>query len=199
MEEESERISAVTSLSDSKPATVGKEADNVSNRDKELERMMKSTLKRSSTLLIEPRNVITNLSQGSAVKSLDFHPLQQVLLLVGTNMGEVMASLASDYTASINRVMWSPDGNLFGVAYSKHIVHIYSYSANDLKNNLEIEAHVGSVNDLAFFIPRKLCKVVGKIDLSSCGMQLMAQNSLFLRVMKRQCILYVGITRKIFR
>ncbi|KAL9272468.1 Topless-related protein [Drosera capensis] len=152
-----------------------------------------------------PRNAIMNLSQGSAVKSLDFHPLQQVLLLVGTNMGEVMvwelvnvrgsllkisrsgillhvqcplqASLTSDYTASINRVMWIPDGTLFGeelyscpifctvidfdqgVAYSKHIVHIYSYSANDLKNHLEIEAHVVSVSDLAFSFPSKLCVV----------------------------------------
>ncbi|GAB2300307.1 Topless- protein 4 [Dionaea muscipula] len=134
-----------------------------------------------------PRNVIMNLSQGSAVKSLDFHPLQQILLLVGTNMGEIMvwelvtrerivfknfkvwdlaacsmplqASLANDYTASVNRVMWSPDGTLFGVAYSKHIVHIYSYTANDLRNHLEIDAHAGSVNDLAFSFPNKLCIV----------------------------------------
>ncbi|KAL9251834.1 Topless-related protein [Drosera capensis] len=116
-----------------------------------------------------PRNVIMNLSQ------------------VGTNMGEILvwelvtreriafrnfkvwdlaacsmpmqASLASDYTASINRVMWSPDGSLFGVAYSKYIVHIYSFAANDLRNHLEIEAHVGSVNDLAFSFPSKLCVV----------------------------------------
>ncbi|GAB4828259.1 Topless- protein 4 [Ancistrocladus abbreviatus] len=133
-----------------------------------------------------PRNVLINLNQGSAVKSLDFHPVQQILLLVGTNMGDVMvwdlvsreriatrnfkvwelgacsmplqASLANDYTASINRVMWSPDGTLFGVAYSKHIVHIYS-GPNDLRNHLEIEAHVGSVNDLAFSDPNKLCIV----------------------------------------
>ncbi|KAL9260041.1 Topless-related protein [Drosera capensis] len=106
---------------------------------------------------------------------------------VGTNMGEILvwelvtreriafknfqvwdlaacsmpmqASLASDYTASINRVMWSPDGSLFGVAYSKYIVHIYSFTANDLRNHLEIEAHVGSVNDLAFSFPSKLCVV----------------------------------------
>ncbi|XP_008456943.1 topless-related protein 4-like isoform X1 [Cucumis melo] len=136
-----------------------------------------------------PKNVVTTLSQGSIVKSMDFHPQQQTILLVGTNVGDVMiwevggreriairnfkvwdlsacsvplqASLASDYTASINRVMWSPDGTLFGVAYSKHIVHIYSYQAGDeLRNHLEIEAHVGSVNDLAFSYPNKqLCLV----------------------------------------
>ncbi|KAK9715176.1 hypothetical protein RND81_06G147900 [Saponaria officinalis] len=136
-----------------------------------------------------PKNCIMNLNQGSSVKSLDFHPLQQNLLLVGTNMGDVMVwdlvcrertafrnfkvwelatcspplqgSFSSDYSASINRVMWSPDGTLFGVAYSKHLVHVYSYHGpNDLKNHLEIEAHVGSVNDLAFSQPSKHMAII---------------------------------------
>ncbi|XP_075509796.1 topless-related protein 4-like isoform X1 [Primulina tabacum] len=136
-----------------------------------------------------PKTMMMNLSQGSAVKSMDFHPVQQVLLLVGTNLGDVMVwelggrnrichrsfkvwdlgacsvalqtSLGNDYSASINRVMWSPEGSLFGVAYSKHIVHLYSYhGGDDLRNHLEIEAHVGSVNDLAFSFPNKqLCVV----------------------------------------
>lgn len=137
-----------------------------------------------------PRSVVMTLNLGSVVKSMDFHPAQQILLLVGTNMGDVMVyellshervavrnfkvwdlgacsmplqtSLANDYSASVNRVMWSPDGNLFGVAYSKHIVHVYSYQGSDeiLRNHLEIEAHVGSVNDLAFSYPNKqLCVV----------------------------------------
>lgn len=136
-----------------------------------------------------PKNVVMILNQGSPVKSMDFHPLQQILLLVGTNMGDVLvwdvgshsrialrnfkvwdistcsvtlqASLANDYPASVNRVMWSSDGTLFGVAYSKHVVHIYSYhGGDDIRNHLEIEAHVGSVNDLAFSYPNKqLCVV----------------------------------------
>ncbi|KAK3436776.1 hypothetical protein EUGRSUZ_C01437 [Eucalyptus grandis] len=136
-----------------------------------------------------PKNVVITLSQGSLVKSMDFHPMQQILLLVGTNMGDVVvwevdsgarialrkfkiwdlgtcsmalqASLAIDYTTSVNRVMWSPNGILFGVAYSKHMVHIYSYhGGDDIRNHLEIEAHVGSVNDLAFSNPSKqLCFV----------------------------------------
>ncbi|KAK8602143.1 hypothetical protein V6N13_058201 [Hibiscus sabdariffa] len=136
-----------------------------------------------------PKTVVMTLSQGSAVKSMDFHPVQQILLLVGTNIGDIMvwevgsgeriahkkfkvwdlstfsmplqASFANDYTVSVNRVVWSPDGALFGVAYSKHIVHIYSYhGGDDLRNRLEIEAHVGSVNDLAFSYPNKqLCVV----------------------------------------
>ncbi|KAK3436788.1 hypothetical protein EUGRSUZ_C01424 [Eucalyptus grandis] len=136
-----------------------------------------------------PRNVVITLSQGSLVKSMDFHPVQQILLLVGTNVGDVMiwevdsgariavrkfkvwdmgtcsmalqASLANDYTTSVNHVMWSPDGILFGVAYSKHMVHIYSHhGGDDIRNHLELEAHVGSVNDLAFSCPNKqLCVV----------------------------------------
>ncbi|KAL3726618.1 hypothetical protein ACJRO7_031515 [Eucalyptus globulus] len=136
-----------------------------------------------------PRNVVITLSQGSLVKSMDFHPVQQILLLVGTNMGDVMvwevssgarialrkfkiwdmgtcsmalqASLANDYISSVNRIMWSPDGFLFGVAYSKHMVHIYSYhGGDDIRNHLEIEAHVGSVNDLAFpNLNKRLCVV----------------------------------------
>ncbi|GLU09671.1 hypothetical protein SLE2022_265180 [Rubroshorea leprosula] len=139
-----------------------------------------------------PKNVVMNLSQGSAVKSMDFHPMQQILLLVGTNIGDAMvwdlgshqriaqksfkvwelsscsmplqASLANDYTVSVNRVMWSPDGTLFGVAYSKHIVHLYSYhGGDDLRNHLEIEAHVGNVNDLAFSYPNK------QLSIITCG------------------------------
>ncbi|XP_038696642.1 topless-related protein 4-like isoform X2 [Tripterygium wilfordii] len=135
-----------------------------------------------------PKTVVMSLNQGSPVKSMDFHPLQSNLLLVGTNMGDVMvwelvsqekiaqknfkvwdqvklsmvlqASLANDYTASVNRVIWSPDGTYFGVAYSKHIVHVYRYHGGDLHNPLEIEAHVGSVNDLAFSYPNKQLSIV---------------------------------------
>ncbi|XP_058206857.1 topless-related protein 4-like isoform X1 [Rhododendron vialii] len=136
-----------------------------------------------------PKSVWMTLNPGSAVKSMDFHPVQQILLLVGTNTGDIMvwdlsnrerlairnfkvwelgswsvtpqASLSNDHTASINRVIWSPDGTLFGVAYSKHIVHLYSYhGGGDVQNHLEIEAHSGSVNDLAFSYPNKqLCIV----------------------------------------
>ncbi|KAG6739989.1 hypothetical protein POTOM_057622 [Populus tomentosa] len=136
-----------------------------------------------------PKNPVMALNQGSAVKSMDFHPVQQILLLVGTNTGEVMvwelgsreriawknfkvwdlnarsralqASLSNDYTASVNRVAWSPDGSLFGVAYSKHIMHVYSYhGGDDIRNHLEMDAHNGNVNDLAFAYPNKQLVVV---------------------------------------
>ncbi|CAK7345436.1 unnamed protein product [Dovyalis caffra] len=136
-----------------------------------------------------PKNPVMALTQSSAAKSMDFHPVHQILLLVGTNMGDVMlwelgsremvaqrnfkvwdlnqrsralqASLSNDYAASVNRVAWSPDGNLFGVAYSKHIMHVYSYhGGDDIRNHLEIDAHNGNVNDLAFSYPNKQLAVV---------------------------------------
>ncbi|XP_028052176.1 protein TPR3-like [Camellia sinensis] len=58
----------------------------------------------------------------------------------------LQASLANDYTASINRVIWSPDGTLFGVAYSKNIVHIYSYhGGNDVRNHLQVCATINQL------------------------------------------------------
>ncbi|KAM1137415.1 hypothetical protein ACFX15_014547 [Malus domestica] len=37
-----------------------------------------------------PKSVVMTLRPGSTVKSMDFHPMQQIFLLVGTNMGDVM-------------------------------------------------------------------------------------------------------------
>ncbi|KAG8656222.1 protein TOPLESS [Manihot esculenta] len=136
-----------------------------------------------------PKTVARTLNQGSSPMSMDFHPVQQTLLLVGTNVGDVglwevgsrerlvlrnfkvwdlstcsmplQAALVKDPGVSVNRVIWSPDGNLFGVAYSRHIVQIYSYhGGDDVRQHLEIDAHVGGVNDLAFSTPNKqLCVI----------------------------------------
>uniref|UniRef100_A0A0C9S7I8 TSA: Wollemia nobilis Ref_Wollemi_Transcript_13460_4098 transcribed RNA sequence n=1 Tax=Wollemia nobilis TaxID=56998 RepID=A0A0C9S7I8_9CONI len=133
-----------------------------------------------------PKSVARTLNQGSAVTSMDFHPVQQTILLVGTNVGDIgiwevgsqerlaiknfkvwdlgactmpmQAALVKDPGVSVNRVMWSPDGSLFGVAHSKHIVHTYTFHNNELRQHLEIDAHVGGVNDLAFSKPNnQLC------------------------------------------
>ncbi|KAJ7951940.1 Protein TOPLESS [Quillaja saponaria] len=136
-----------------------------------------------------PKTVTRTLNQGSSPMSMDFHPVQQTLLLVGTNMGDIglwevgsrerlvlrnfkvwdlsacsmtlQAALVKDPGVSVNRVIWSPDGSLFGVAYSRHIVQIYSYNnGDDVRQHLEIDAHVGGVNDLAFSHPNKqLCVI----------------------------------------
>ncbi|KAL0680730.1 hypothetical protein Bca4012_047577 [Brassica carinata] len=136
-----------------------------------------------------PKVVVTTLAHGSPVMSIDFHPIQQIVLLVGTIGGDVylwdlgarqritekgfdvwkldacskelQASLNADATACVNHVAWSPDGTLFGVAYSKSLVHIYSFQGgSDIRNHLEIEAHTGSVSHLAFSYPNKQLSVV---------------------------------------
>ncbi|XP_057872260.2 protein TOPLESS-RELATED PROTEIN 2 isoform X1 [Cryptomeria japonica] len=134
-----------------------------------------------------PKTVAKTLNQGSNVMSMDFHPQQQTILLVGTNVGDIaiwevasreklaqrtfkvwdisacsmpmQAALLKEPAVSVNRCIWSPDGQVLGVAFSKHVVHIYSYhGANDLRQHLEIDAHVGGVNDIAFSHPSKqLC------------------------------------------
>ncbi|GAB2269496.1 Topless- protein 4 [Dionaea muscipula] len=139
-----------------------------------------------------PKILVTNLTQGSTVRSMDFHPVQQSLLLVGTNIADIaiwevaskdrlvyrnfkvwdlgtcsvtlQSSLATEYTASVNRVLWSSDGTLLAVAYSKHLVHIYSFhGGSDLRNLLELDAHTGNVSDLAFSRLNK------QLSIITCG------------------------------
>jgi hypothetical protein len=51
----------------------------------------------------------------------------------------MQAALMKDPAVSVNRSVWSPDGNLLGVAFSKHIVHIYTYNGgSDLRQHLEV-------------------------------------------------------------
>ncbi|XP_077237884.1 protein TOPLESS-RELATED PROTEIN 2-like isoform X2 [Tasmannia lanceolata] len=134
-----------------------------------------------------PKTVVRSLNQGSSVMSMDFHPQQQTILLVGTNVGDIgiweigsrerladrtfkvwdvsacsmplKKTLMKDATISVNRCIWGPDGSIIGVAFSKHIVQIYTYDpTGGLRQHLEIDAHIGGVNDIAFSHPNKqLC------------------------------------------
>ncbi|OIV95906.1 hypothetical protein TanjilG_27010 [Lupinus angustifolius] len=146
----------------------------------------------SSSLDDLPRTVVCTLHQGSTVISMDFHPSFQSLLAVGCRNGEVslweaglrkrliskpfkilnisacsalfQALTMKDLSISVNRVSWSPDGNFIGIAFTKHLIHLYAYQAlNDLQQHLEalqIDAHVGGVNDLAFsHLNKQLCIV----------------------------------------
>ncbi|KAK3037662.1 hypothetical protein RJ639_030439, partial [Escallonia herrerae] len=136
-----------------------------------------------------PKTVTRLLNQGSNVMSMDFHPQQQTVLLVGTNVGDIsiwevgsrerlvhktfkvwdisacsmplQTTLVKDVTISVNRCIWGPDGSILGVAFSKHIVQIYTYNpAVELRQHLEMDAHIGGVNDIAFAHPNKqLCIV----------------------------------------
>ncbi|CAA6674760.1 unnamed protein product [Spirodela intermedia] len=120
-----------------------------------------------------PRSVVRTLHQGSNVMSLDFHPHQQTILLVGSRERishktfrvwdisvcsmPLQAALMKDATASVNRCLWSPDGSILGVAFSKHIVQTYAFMAN---GELRIDAHIGGVNDIAFSHPNKSLSIV---------------------------------------
>ncbi|KAJ1417159.1 WD40/YVTN repeat-like-containing domain superfamily [Sesbania bispinosa] len=136
-----------------------------------------------------PRTVAMTLHQGSSVTSMDFHPSHQTLLLVGSNNGEItlwelglreklvskpfkiwdmstcslpfQAAMVKDAPISVSRVTWSLDGNFVGVAFTKHLIHLYAYTgSNELVQRLEVDAHIGGVNDLAFAHPNKqLCIV----------------------------------------
>ncbi|XP_023905910.1 protein TOPLESS-RELATED PROTEIN 2 [Quercus suber] len=136
-----------------------------------------------------PKVIVRTLNQGSNVMSMDFHPQQQTILLVGTNVGDIglweigsrerlvhksfkvwdisaasmplQTALVNDAGISVNRCVWGPDGLMLGVAFSKHIVQIYTYNPNgELRQHLEIDAHAGGVNDIAFAHPNKqLCIV----------------------------------------
>ncbi|MED6159574.1 hypothetical protein PIB30_043521 [Stylosanthes scabra] len=59
--------------------------------------------------------------------------------------------------ASVTKVLWCSNPSLpyFGVAFSQHIVHLYRYDSVDhVYRHKEIDAHDGSVNDLAFSIQK---------------------------------------------
>ncbi|KAM3300470.1 hypothetical protein ACQJBY_041472 [Aegilops geniculata] len=69
--------------------------------------------------------------------------------------------VAKDSSMAVNRVAWSPDGHLIGVAFTKHLIHLHAYQhPNETRQVVEIEAHSGGVNDIAFSMPNKqLCVV----------------------------------------
>ncbi|CAF1933817.1 topless-related protein 2-like [Brassica napus] len=138
-----------------------------------------------------PRNVVSTMRQGSVVMSMDFHPAHHTLLAVGGSSGEVslwevgsrekivtepfkiwnmsacsgvlQGTIVKEPSISVTRVAWSPDGNFIGVSFNKHLIHVYAYQGSDLRQHLEIEAHVGRVNDLAFAHPNK------QICIVTCG------------------------------
>uniref|UniRef100_A0A8R7QPZ0 F-box domain-containing protein n=2 Tax=Triticum urartu TaxID=4572 RepID=A0A8R7QPZ0_TRIUA len=142
----------------------------------------------SWSLDIIPTKVACTLSQGSNVTSMDFHPCH-TLLLVGSANGEFtiweigtrerlvsepfqiwnmqacsaqfQRVVAKDPSMAVSQVTWSPDGYMIGVAFTKHLIHLYVYEhRNKTREVVEIEAHSGEVNDIAFSQPNKqLCVV----------------------------------------
>ncbi|KAK6288571.1 hypothetical protein POUND7_000112 [Theobroma cacao] len=148
-----------------------------------------STKKQPWSLDDLPTTVALTMHQGSTVTSMDFHPSNHTLLLVGSANGEItlwelgmraklvtkpfkiwemstcsmtfQALMVNDAPISVRRVTWSPDGSLVGVAFSKHLIHLYAYlGSNDLIQRLEIDAHIGGVNDLAFAHPFEALRII---------------------------------------
>ncbi|KAG6492404.1 hypothetical protein ZIOFF_047367 [Zingiber officinale] len=59
------------------------------------------------------------------------------------------------------RCLWSPEGSILGVAFSKHLVQIYAFNLNEeLRQHLEIDAHIGNVNDIVFSYPKKTLSII---------------------------------------
>ncbi|XP_028798247.1 topless-related protein 1 [Neltuma alba] len=136
-----------------------------------------------------PRKVVLTLNDDSPPTSMDFHPTWHTVLLVGTQIGNLgiwdvasgekllfinfevwdigacspyfKEAIEKDLWISVNKVIWSSDGSLFGVAFSKHLVQLYSYNGGvDICQHLEIEAHRGNVNDIAFSFVREQLLVI---------------------------------------
>ncbi|KAL0354840.1 UNVERIFIED_CONTAM: protein TOPLESS [Sesamum radiatum] len=112
-----------------------------------------------------PKTVARTLNQGSSPMSMDFHPIQQTLLLVGTNGRSWFVGSWFKREAGPEKLQSLGSGflhNAFtGVAYSRHLVQIFSYHGNDdVRQHLEIDAHIGGVNDLAFSHPNKQLSVI---------------------------------------
>ncbi|GAY59106.1 hypothetical protein CUMW_192050 [Citrus unshiu] len=119
-----------------------------------------------------PKTVTRTLNQGSSPMSMDFHPVQQTLLLVGTNVGDIglwdswERLVLRNFKAALEYkdpgvCLLTVSYGARDVAYSRHIVQIYSYNGGDeVQQHLEIDARVGGVNDIAFSHPNKqLCVI----------------------------------------
>ncbi|XP_068339351.1 protein TPR3-like [Pyrus communis] len=131
---------------------------------------------------------------------MDFHPVQHTLLL-GTNAGDIslwevssreklmsrsfQATLIKDPCVSVKRILWSPM-----VLYLELHIQLYSYfGGNEIHQHLEIDAHAGSVNDLA------LCNPAMQLCAIPCGDD--KAIKVLSKVMMLPCILCALITRKI--
>ncbi|RDX70840.1 Topless-related protein 1, partial [Mucuna pruriens] len=140
-----------------------------------------------------PENVVQILKADSSPVTMDFHPIWHTLLLVGTHIGSIglwdvnsggrlfsedyriwgigesstsfKEALEKDLCVSVKKIKWSPDGSLFGVAFSEHFVQLYSYNEGNgiIIQHLQIDAHDGSVNDLAYSSLNK------KLLVITCG------------------------------
>lgn len=74
---------------------------------------------------------------------------------MGTNTGDVVvwdlrqsekkvemrfkSQIVHDTSIAINRAVWSPEGRLVGAAFSKRVVHVFSYNPTVMEVALHLE------------------------------------------------------------
>ncbi|KAG6493192.1 hypothetical protein ZIOFF_048169 [Zingiber officinale] len=101
------------------------------------------------------------------MQSSKLHVLQSIVdldvsnsfTLDGNRCNEISAMKSPRAAAA--KCLWSPEGSILGVAFSKHLVQIYAFNLNEeLRQHLEIDAHIGSVNDIAFSYPKKTLSII---------------------------------------
>ncbi|KAG6534902.1 hypothetical protein ZIOFF_008808 [Zingiber officinale] len=161
-----------------------------------------------------PSGLVQPLNAGSKVTSLDFHLIHDAILLVGTNVGDIgvwdveceirlaqrkfKATLIQDATVSMNRCLWNPEGFILGVAFSKHLVQTFACDLDGvLQQQLEIDAHVGGVNGIAFSYHKNTPSIItcGDARQLKHGMLQLDRNCIHLKVMKPLSILFVLTSR----
>ncbi|KAG6527254.1 hypothetical protein ZIOFF_009349 [Zingiber officinale] len=82
-------------------------------------------------------------------------------LVGGNEMTRQRQQVLNPITDTCIVVYMCPEGSILGVAFSKNLVQIYAFNLNEeLRQHLEIDAHIGSVNDIAFSYPKKTLSII---------------------------------------
>ncbi|KAJ4870786.1 Topless-related protein 2 [Raphanus sativus] len=56
----------------------------------------------------------------------------------GASSVSSQGTIVKEPSISVTRVAWSPDGNLIGVSFTKHLIHVYAYQGSELRNTLRL-------------------------------------------------------------
>ncbi|KAK8544758.1 hypothetical protein V6N13_045837 [Hibiscus sabdariffa] len=108
-----------------------------------------------------PKTVARILNDLSSPMSKDFHPVEQTFLLVGTNVGDIGLWDVNSGVKKLSRnfMVWNIGAcsTMFKGLLIQNILcnYIPTMIGSDVQQKLEIDAHVGGVNDLAFSTPSK--------------------------------------------
>ncbi|PWZ10158.1 Protein TPR1 [Zea mays] len=122
---------------------------------------VQSAVVAASSIPVPPNQVVSMLKRPTITDYQSAVPEQLMKRLRPGGHGIGENAVVKDPPMSINRVTWSPHGELIGVAFTKYLIRVYAYQPpNETRHVLEIVAHSGGVNDIAFSRPNKqLCVV----------------------------------------